>query len=95
MCARTRPSAPQTGQWYHLTGVRDAATGALTLYVNGQKAGEAEACLGTASTGHTVIGRAKFGGNAVDFWPGAIDSVRLFDRALSAEEVAELAGTGK
>lgn len=32
------PAAPQTGQWYHLTGVRDAASGALTLYVNGQKA---------------------------------------------------------
>jgi hypothetical protein len=88
------PAAPQTGQWYHLTGVRDAAAGTLTLYVNGQKAGAAEACLGDASTGHTVIGRGKFGGNPVDYWPGAIDSVRLFDRALSAGEVAELGQSG-
>lgn len=89
------PSAPQTGQWYHLVGVRDAASGTLTLYVNGQKAGSAPACLGDASTGHTVIGRAKFGGNPVDFWPGAIDQVHVFDRALSADEVGQLYRSGE
>ncbi|WP_346044204.1 LamG-like jellyroll fold domain-containing protein [Actinomadura chokoriensis] len=89
------PAPPQTGRWYHLTGVRDAMAGTLTLYVDGQKAGVAEACLGDASTGRTVIGRGKFGGNQVDFWPGAIDSVHVFDRALSAGEVADLAESGK
>ncbi len=88
-------TAPQTGQWYHLTGVRDVATGSLTLYVNGQKAGTASACLGDASTGHTVIGRGKFGGNPVDYWPGALDQVHVFDRALSATEVAQLYQSGK
>ncbi|MGH3374623.1 MAG: LamG-like jellyroll fold domain-containing protein [Actinoallomurus sp.] len=88
-------TAPQTGQWYHLTGVRDAATGTLTLYVNGQKAGSASACLGDASTGHTVIGRGRFGGNPVDYWPGAIDQVHVFDRALSAADVAALYQSGK
>jgi hypothetical protein len=58
--------------------------------VDGARAGTAAACLGDAATGHTVIGRAKFGGNQVDFWPGAIDQVHVFDRALSAAEVAEL-----
>jgi hypothetical protein len=89
------PSAPETGQWYHLVGVRDAASGTLTLYVNGEKAGSAPACLGDASTGHTVIGRAKFGGNPVDFWPGSIDQVHVFDRALSADEVGQLYRSGK
>ncbi|GAA4494465.1 glycoside hydrolase family 2 [Actinoallomurus oryzae] len=89
------PSAPQTGQWYHLVGVRDAASGTLTLYVNGQKAGTAAACLGDASTGHTVIGRGRYGGNPVDFWPGAIDQVHMYDRALSADEVGQLYQSGK
>ncbi|GAA4629722.1 glycoside hydrolase family 2 [Actinoallomurus vinaceus] len=89
------PAAPQTGQWYHLTGVRDAATGTLTLYVNGEKAGTASACLGDPSTGHTVIGRGKYGGNQVDFWPGALDQVHVFDRALSADDVAALYRSGK
>ncbi len=89
------PAAPQPGQWYHLTGVRDVSTGSLTLYANGEKAGTASACLGDPSTGHTVIGRGKFGGNQVDFWPGAIDQVHVFDRALSATEVAQLYQSGK
>ncbi|HEY0541809.1 MAG TPA: LamG-like jellyroll fold domain-containing protein, partial [Actinoallomurus sp.] len=88
------PTAPQTGQWYHLVGVRDAASGTLTLYVNGQKAGSAPACLGDASTGHTVIGRGRFGGNPVDYWPGAIDQVHVYDRALSADEAGQLYESG-
>jgi Concanavalin A-like lectin/glucanases superfamily len=63
--------------------------------VNGQKAGTAPACLGDAATGHTVIGRAKYGGNQVDFWPGAIDQVHVYDRALSAAEVAQLYESGR
>jgi hypothetical protein len=89
------PTAPQTGRWYHLVGVRDVTTGTLTLYVDGQPAGTAYACLGDASSGHTVIGRAKFGGNPVDFWRGAIDQVHVYDRALSAAEVAELYASGR
>ncbi|MEV5703798.1 LamG-like jellyroll fold domain-containing protein [Actinoallomurus sp. NPDC052274] len=89
------PTAPETGRWYHLVGVRDAATGSLTLYVDGQKAGSAAACLGDRSTGHTVIGRGRYGGNPVDYWTGAIDQVHVFDRALSADDVAKLYQSGK
>lgn len=88
------PAPPETGHWYHLTGVRDAAAGALTLYVNGQRAGAAGACLGDASTGHTVIGRARYGGGQVDFWPGDIDQVHIFDRALTPAEVGDLYRSG-
>ncbi|MFG2001285.1 LamG domain-containing protein [Spirillospora sp. NPDC048911] len=84
------PTAPETDRWYHLTGVRDAADGSLTLYVDGQKTATAAACLGDASTGHTVIGRAQYGGNQVDYWPGALDEIRLYDRALSPTEVETL-----
>jgi Concanavalin A-like lectin/glucanases superfamily/Glycosyl hydrolases family 2, sugar binding domain/Glycosyl hydrolases family 2 len=88
------PTAPETGRWYHLAGVRDLTTGSLTLYVDGQKAGTANACLGEGSSGHTVIGRAKFNGNPVDYWRGAVDQVRVYDRALSAAEVAQLYTSG-
>lgn len=88
------PTAPETGRWYHLVGVRDVTAGTLTLYVDGQPAGTAYACLGDASSGHTVIGRAKFGGNPVDFWRGAIDQVHVYDRALTAAEVAGLHASG-
>ncbi|MEU4680383.1 LamG-like jellyroll fold domain-containing protein [Micromonospora sp. NPDC023737] len=89
------PTAPEPGRWYHLTGVRDAASGSLTLYVDGQPAGTASSCVGDASSGHTVIGRAKFNGNPVDYWRGAVDQVHVYDRALSATEVAQLHASGQ
>ena len=89
------PTPPQTGQWYHLVGVRDVVSDQLKLYVDGQLAGTTSACPGEASQGHTVIGRAKYAGNQVDFWHGKIDQVHVYDRALSDAEVSELYESGK
>ncbi len=85
------PDTPVVGQWYHLAGVRDAARGELKLYVDGELVATRSACsLDGPSDGHTVIGRAKFGGNPVDFVDGTVDQVHLYDRALTPEEVAAL-----
>jgi hypothetical protein len=89
------PAAPQTGQWYHLVGVYDVRTGTLTLYVDGQPAGTAQSCISGASSGPTVIGRARFNGGSVDYWRGAIDQVHVYDRALSATEVAQVYASGQ
>ena len=89
------PAPPETGRWYHLVGVRDIVSGTLRLYVDGQQAGVANACIGSDARGNTVIGRAKFGGNPVDFWRGAIDQVHVFDRALPPAEVAALYESGR
>ena len=89
------PTAPEPGRWYHLAGVRDASTGTLTLYVDGQQAGTANSCLGDSSGGHTVLGRGKFNGNPVDYWRGALDQVHVYDRALSATDVAQLYASGQ
>jgi hypothetical protein len=89
------PTPPTTGEWYHLVGVRDAAAGALRLYVNGSLAGTASACVGSPAEGDTVIGRAQYGGSQVDFWRGAIDQVHVYDRALTDAEVTELYSSGR
>jgi hypothetical protein len=88
------PAAPVPGQWYHVVGVRDAAAGQLKLYVDGQLAGTKDACLGEASTGHTVIGRAQYGGQQVDHLNGAVDQVHVYDRALTDADVAALFTSG-
>jgi hypothetical protein len=80
----------KAGQWYHLVGVRDAAAGTYTLYLDGQKQGVVGQCIGDGSKGPLAIGRAQFGGRQVDFLKGAVDEVRVFDRALSADEVTAL-----
>ena len=85
------PQKPEPGRWYHLTGVRNATEGSVSLYVDGQLAETKNVCTTPDSSGNTMIGRAQYGGAQVDFLRGAVDDVRLFDRALSAEEVAALA----
>jgi hypothetical protein len=87
---------PAVGQWYHLVGVRDTVKGELRLYVDGSLAGTVGACLPQAApTGHTVIGRGKYGGNPVDYLDGTVDQVHLYDRALSDAEIKQLAGSGQ
>ncbi|WP_205710911.1 LamG-like jellyroll fold domain-containing protein [Isoptericola sp. BMS4] len=85
------PAEPEPGRWYHLTGVRDAEAGTLALYVDGEKVDERQVCTAPESSGSTVIGRGEYGGEQVDFLHGAVDDVRIFDRALAPEEVARLA----
>ena len=41
-----------------------------------------------------AVGRGKFGGNPVDYLNGSVDDVKVFDRALSANEVTDLESTG-
>jgi hypothetical protein len=85
------PSKPEVGRWYHLVGVRDAAKGTLSLYVDGQRVATKNVCTAPATTGDTVIGRGQFDGRLVDYLRGDVDDVRIFDRALSDAEVAQLA----
>ncbi|MFI8193245.1 LamG-like jellyroll fold domain-containing protein [Streptomyces sp. NPDC085946] len=80
----------ETGRWYHLAGVRDAASGEIRLYVDGKLAATATGGPAYGSTGPLAVGRAKWDGANVDFWNGAVDEVHAFDKALTAEEVSAL-----
>lgn len=81
------------GRWTHLVGTFDHATGTLRLYVDGVAQPE----TGTHTTpwqagGSVQVGRARYQAGPVDYFQGAIDDVRLYDRLLSAEEIRDLAG---
>ncbi|GAA3117073.1 glycoside hydrolase family 2 [Kribbella aluminosa] len=89
--AVARDITVQPGRWYHLVGVRDLTASTLTIYVDGQQAGSTSVLgFGDKATGPLTVGRGRFGGGPVDFLNGSVDGVRVFDRALSAEEVAAL-----
>jgi hypothetical protein len=75
--------------WYHLVGVYDASAKQGSLYVNGVLQSTVSVPAAWNASGETVIGRAKWGG-AVDFWPGKLDDVRLYNRALSAADATNL-----
>lgn len=74
----------QTGVWVHFTATYDGHT--ANLYRNGVLAISDTTPRGniTAKSFPVVIGD-RDGGN--DWWPGAIDEVRIWDRALSQKEI--------
>jgi hypothetical protein len=82
---------PVAGRWYHLTGVYDASDRMVSLYVNGKLHQKTPCESVWKASGHTVIGRGKFGGEPRDFVHGQIDQVAIYPRALTAEEIDTLA----
>jgi hypothetical protein len=84
-------SPPITGGWQHLVGVHDAVAGELRLHVDGRLAATA-GCFrpGWRARGPFVVGRGFFGAPA-DWFTGNIDQVRVWNRALSDDEVSAVA----
>ena len=74
-------------EWHHVVGTYDGA--AVKLYLNGDLIGT------TAITGAPLIGQGVVGIGAQlpeikRFFHGIIDDVRIYNRALSAEEIQQL-----
>jgi hypothetical protein len=77
------PSALPLNAWSHIATTYDGT--ALRLYVNGKLAGQ-RSLTGSMTTSSRPL---KIGGNAVwgEFFKGQIDSVKVYDRALSGTEL--------
>ncbi len=82
---------PVVGQWTHLVGVYDASAKTIGLYVDGKleqtTSYDGDQWAGV-NRGAFAIGRAKYNGVKTDFFRGEIDDVRVFDRAVTAQDVA-------
>lgn len=99
--AITNPSAsvvstdkPTTGVWYHVAGVYDSTANTIELYVNGVSQGTTPLPSSFKATGSTIIGRNLSDGLATDFFKGALDDVRFFDRPLTSADVNDLVALG-
>lgn len=80
--------ARDQGRWVHLAGILDGAT--WRLFRQGVERARTSALGGPTSLLAGALG-ARSGGQG-PFFAGTFDEVRVFDRALTEEEVAELAG---
>lgn len=79
-----------TGKWVHVAVTIAGSTG--TLYVDGQAAGtNAEMTYDPRDVraSEAWLGKSRFASDA--FFGGSLDEVKLYDRALSAAEIAALA----
>jgi hypothetical protein len=79
-------------QWHHYAGTYDTTTKDLKIFVDGQ-----EAATTNLITAYTIpsdsAGKLYVGwddGIAGRYFKGAIDEVRLYDRALSSNEIVQL-----
>jgi len=80
------------GAWHHVctTFDKNLSSGRLKLYVDGVIAGSNNAASGDIDAGITpVIGAWKNSG-PFEYFNGDTDEVRVYTRALSAEEIAKL-----
>jgi len=79
-----------TGVWYHVAMVYDGTN--ITGYVNGMADGSETPGPSTAqaSDGTLSIGVHHYGGNLAGYFPGQIDELGIYNRALSSNEVAAL-----
>ncbi|MFE8941581.1 LamG domain-containing protein [Streptomyces sp. NPDC007872] len=87
--------SPQPGAWTHLGLVVDPspAKKKISLYVNGVLQGTKTLTTGVwASTGGLQVGRAKYAGAYGDYFPGEIDEVAIWQRALTDQSMKEEAG---
>lgn len=84
------PDLAPGGEWTYLVGSYDAVTDDSRLYVQGAWVDTAKVTAPFYASGAVQIGASKVSGAATSFFPGQISDVQLYDRALSAPEIAAL-----
>ena len=84
------PSTYPINQWFHVVVTHDTTT--LKMYVNGSLVVSGGATTAASLSGIN-IGRRMY--DSAYYFPGTIDEVRIYNRALSAAEVLNLYNTGK
>ena len=70
--------------WHHIAATYDGTN--RVLYLDGAIENRGVATLNTGTTYNLQLGRGPSG----NYFPGRIDEVRIYDRALSAEEVRDV-----
>lgn len=75
------------GQWYLVTGTYDGTT--AKKYINGIL-DNSKAASGNVSDGNGAVKIGYTNVSATLYWSGLIDDVRIYNRALTAQEVHDL-----
>ena len=76
--------------WVHICGVWSHSANTMTLYVNGKSAKAnswTNASINSNKTNTVKFGGSGYGWGGTGYWNGAIASLKLFNRALTVDEV--------
>ena len=77
--------------WHHIAFVLDDGADTITIYVDGSQALSFTSTASIAATDLFSLGQKYTGSTPNYFYSGLLDEVRVYDRALSEVEIAELA----
>jgi len=84
------------GDWHHVCFVRDTERGEYYLYLDGDRVDtDIETQTGTATLGPLHIGSRNTNNFSIrppSYFHGLLDDFRIYSRALSEEEIAEING---
>ncbi len=84
---------PLTEGWHHVAILIDGAAGTLQLYQDGLLVASGATTVLPKNLGNTTqnwLGRSQF--EADPYFGGAMDDLRIYNRALSPGEIRYLAG---
>jgi hypothetical protein len=84
----------ENNRWYHVAMTYDVPTGELVVFVNGEPDGsqvvpEGRRCISVTSQAVRIGGGAPEGRAQLPFY-GRIDDVRIYDRALTRDQIRQL-----
>ncbi|QEU90761.1 LamG-like jellyroll fold domain-containing protein [Streptomyces kanamyceticus] len=85
-----KPGGVKADEWQHLVGAYDSMGKRLQLYVDGKLTGEADLPKPWNARRGLQLGAGSYSGKPGAFFPGAVDDVQIFDKKVSANEVAKL-----
>lgn len=95
-CQTYNIGALTVGDWYNFAVTWNTAANSLIFYVNGAAVSSltnSNAAQNSATS--LYIGGCTFGCGANQNWDGQLDEARVYNRALSAEEMKQLYNMGK
>jgi hypothetical protein len=80
--------------WTNVVGMYDSVGHTIGISVNGVALATAAHTTTWNSTGSLQVGRLRWNGNNQNNWPGVIDDVQVYNRALPESEVADIYSGG-
>ena len=76
------------GEWHHIAGTYDGTT--KRIYVDGAPIASGVVTIALNTTNPLRIGAGATEGNGNYYFPGALDDVRVYGRALSVQEIKSI-----
>jgi hypothetical protein len=80
-------NVPFDANWHHWACVYDSLTRTQTVYRDAFQVGQRVASAHFQGQGDLIIGRSATGG---DYFKGTVDDVRIYPRAITADEIGKL-----